>query len=264
MSGLADPAYLIENHRFPKVFATGKLLSVIYPYYRKRDVLLRSLEHLRRQRLDGCRSDQIEVIVVDDGSPDDGIASVLPEEVVYLYQRKNGFGAARARNTGAKLANGRYLVFLDPDILVEPGYTDAVLRGFCTHGDRMVQCGYVDSYYFEGSPDPRLQYGVWEAPNRPTDRFYQVISGNMAVSQELFMEVGGFDEDLVYGELEDTLFGYQVGLRSGTAVFFNTDMRAVHVPHPPGLAHANGAMTREIIRRKWPAFHADFIERATR
>lgn len=260
---LLEPADPIAEHRFAKMARRGCLISVVYPYYCKRDVLLRSIEHLRSQAKD-LDKETVEIIVVDDGSPEDGVENLLPEDVHYLWQRRNGFGASRARNTGARLANGRYLLFLDPDILVEDGYIGAVLAGFCTHGDRAVLCGYTDSYYFESSPDPRVQFGVWEAPDRPTRRFFQLAAGNVALSRSLFWESGGFDEDLIYGELEDTVLGYKIGTRPGASIVFSSGMRARHVPHPPGPAHADGARTMAIIRRKWPDFYHDFVERSVR
>lgn len=259
------PADPIAEHRFAKVADQPKRLSVIYPYHVKGEVLLRSIERAEASAATAGIAAQTEFIVVDDGSPAaDAIAERLPETVLYVWQRKHGFGASRARNLGAKLANGACLLFLDPDILVEPGYVAAMLAGFDAHGERAVQCGYTDDYYFEHGPDPRVQFGVWERPNRPTRRFHQVASGNLALARALFWECGGFDEDLIYGEYEDTLLGHQLGRLPDTTVIFNSGMRARHVPHPPGLAHADGARTQEILRRKWPEFHHDYIERRSR
>jgi len=58
-----------------------------------------------------------EVIVVDDGSTDDTYArlkeKILNNKIIYLYQDNKGVSAAR--NSGATLATGDYLVFLDSD-----------------------------------------------------------------------------------------------------------------------------------------------------
>lgn len=260
----AEPVDPITEHRFAKLCGgTPKQVSVIYPHHDRSEVLLRSLEQVRRQDWTECQRDEVEIIVIDDGSPHESaeaLAAVLPEEVLYLRQRRNGFGASRARNTGARVANGRYLIFLDPDILVGHAHIDHVLRLFRQFGDRMVLAGHVSDYYYAGSPDPRRQFGVWERPDRPTKRFLQLASGNMAISRALFLESPGFDEDLIYGELEDTLFGWQIGRLPGTEILFSTTLAATHVPHPPGPAHADGERTRAIIQRKWPDFHRDVIE----
>lgn len=254
------PADPIAEHRFAKVCAAGVLVSVIYPHYDRTAILLRSIERLRRQNWNECGPDAVEIIVVDDGSPGEDPGAVLPEDVLYLRQRRYGFGAGRARNTGAKLANGRYLAFLDPDILVGPAHVDNILRLFGNFGERTVLAGHVADYYYSGSPDPRRQFGVWERPERPTRRFCQLASGNFAIARALFMESSGFDEDLIYGEYEDTLFGWQIGRLPDTGIVFTMELAAAHVPHPPGPAHAAGSRTTEILRRKWPEFHREVIE----
>lgn len=259
-----QPADPIAEHRFAKLCGgPPKRVSVIYPHHDRPEVLLRSLERLWRQDWAECRPEEMEVIVVDDGSPAAAaqtLVEALPEQVLYLRQRRNGFGASRARNTGARLATGRYLIFLDPDILVGPSHLDRALRLFRRHGDRTVLAGHVSDYYYAGSPDPRRQFGVWEHPDRPTRRFFQLASGNMAIARSLFLESPGFDEDLIYGEMEDTLFGWQLGRLPGTAILFSTALGAEHVPHPPGPAHGDGERTRAILKRKWPDFHRDYVE----
>ena len=63
----------------------------------------------------------IEIIIVDDGSTDntsDIIKTKYADRVHYIY-RDNG-GAAAARNTGLKYANGEYICFLDADDLLMP------------------------------------------------------------------------------------------------------------------------------------------------
>lgn len=253
----------IPEHRFAKVFGARKTISVIIPYYRKKDTLPRVLEGLRNQRLDTLSEEDVEIVVVDDGS-EDGIVALLPESVMYVIQRRIGFGLSRARNTGAKLANGSILVFLDPDLIVNPDYLEGIVTAFARYGERTVHTGYVSSYYYEGSPDPRVQFGVWECPDRPTRRFFQIAGGNMAISRSLFFESPGFDEDLIYGELEDILYGYHIGLLPETGVVFNSAMSTAHIPHPIAPFHAQGHRTVELIRRKWPDFHRSYIVQGLR
>jgi glycosyltransferase involved in cell wall biosynthesis len=214
---------------------------------------------LLHQTLSLCRSDQYEIIVVDDGSEGGELRQKLPDSVTYVWQRKRRYGICRAKNTGAKLANGDYLVFLDADILVTVDYVDAVLAAFQQWGRRTVQCGYIRDYRCAGATDPRTEFGVWENPGVPTSRFYQIAGGNMAIAKELFVETGGFDEDLIYGGVEDLLFGYQLSLLPRAAVRFDRRMEGSHLPHPPSLAHADVAATWEVVRVKYPEFHNRYI-----
>ena len=257
------PQSEIAEHKFAKVIGPQKLISVVIPYFCKEKTIFQCLEALRNQE-NSCDPAQVEIIVVDDGSPDKIIHQNLPDDVHYLWQKKNLFGAGRARNTGAKLSNGRYLVFVDPDVIVGPLYFEGMLRGFSQFGDRTVQTGYIIGYYFDGSPDPRAEFGVWENPGILTRQFYQLASGNMAIARNLFEEIRGFDEDLIYGGVEDLLFGYHVGLMPATSIVFNREMEARHMPHPVGGAHLNTTHTWEIVKRKWPEFYADYIVNGSR
>ena len=255
---------VIHERKFAKVAGPRKLISVIYNYYMKSSTILTSLERLRQQKLSRCSADDIEIILVDDGSEGEDLLEKLPDEVTYLWQRKYGYGIARAKNTGAKISNGRYLIFLDPDILIHEEYIDAMLDGFATYGDEIVQCGYIWDYHFQGCPDPRVEFGVWENPNRPTRRFYQIAGGNMAIAREMFQHTPGFDEDLIYGGVEDLLFGYQYGKLPGAAVYFNKKMEAWHIPHPPSPAHADPAKSWNVVRVKHPEFYDAYFVKGLR
>jgi GT2 family glycosyltransferase len=258
------PQSEIIEHKYAKVIGVAKLISVVIPYFRKSSTVLRCLEALRDQEYELCGRDDIEIIIVDDGTPGERIHERLPEDVHYVWQKKIGFGGCRARNTGAKICNGRYIAFVDPDVIVERRYFDSILRGFSKFGDRIVQAGYIFGYFFDGCPDPRTEFGVWENPELLTRRFYQVASGNMAIARDLFNETPGFDEDLIYGGVEDLLFGYHVGLIPGTAIVFNREMEVHHIPHPAGSAHLNERRTWEIVKCKWPEFYTDYFESGSR
>jgi GT2 family glycosyltransferase len=206
----------------------------------------------------------VEIILVDDGSEGSAVPGRLPPQVTYLWQRKNDYGISRAKNLGAKVANGRYLVFLDADILVHELYIDAVLRAFEAWHPRVVHCGYISDYRCPGAPDPRTEFGVWENPGMPTTRFYQVAGGNLAIAKSLFVESGGFDEDLIYGGVEDLLFGHQIGRLPHTAIRFDTAMSSRHLPHPPSPAHANVQASWDVVRTKHPGFYERYMVQGLR
>lgn len=239
-------------------------VSVIINYYAKQSTIYTALERLREQSLILCSSDEIEIILVDDGTEGEDLCKKLPDDIIYIWQRKYSYGICRAKNTGAKIANGNLLIFLDADILVCETFIDAVLRGFHKYGDRIVQCAYIWDYHFKGCPDPRTEFGVWENPDCLTSRFYQVAGGNMAISKDLFFESKGFDEELIYGGVEDLLFGYQMSLLPQTAIYFNREMESWHIPHPPSPAHANPQGSWNVVKRKYPDFYDQYIVRGLR
>lgn len=253
-----------QQHDFCHVNNDNIKISIIFNYYSKESTIYTVLDRLYNQSLSLCSFEEIEIIIVDDGTEGERLCKKLPNNIIYLWQRKFGYGICRAKNTGAKIANGKYLVFLDPDIFVNETYIDAVLRGFHKYGDRIVQCGYIWDYHFKGCPDPRTEFGVWENPDCLTSRFYQIAGGNMAISESLFMETKGFDEDLIYGGVEDLLFGYHISLLPRTSIYFNRELESWHIPHPPSLAHANPQKSWDIVKIKYPEFYDQYIVRGLR
>ncbi len=268
----SSPSFCLVNN--PNI-----VLSFVINYYAKESTIFSVLDTIASQSLHSCTADEIEVIIIDDGTEGETVSDEFLPKVIYLWQRKIAearYGICRAKNTGAKIANGKYLVFLDADICVSAGYVEAALAGFKKHGERVVQCAYIWDYLFEGCPDPRTEFGVWENPNLPTKRFFQVAGGSMAISKKLFLESGGFDEELVYGGVEDLLFGYQLSRLRRTAVCFNREMECRHFPHPPSIAHAMTSETTwkskldhpgkswDIVKTKYPEFYDRYIVQGLR
>jgi len=93
------------------------LVSVVIPAYGHRDLIVRTLESVFAQTFT-----DYEVIVINDGSPDDTEAALQP----YISQRKIRYlaqknaGVAAARNHGISLAQGEFIALLDDDDLWPP------------------------------------------------------------------------------------------------------------------------------------------------
>jgi len=100
------------------VNATPFRFSIIVPTYNRRDILLDTVASVAAT----VRPWPCELIVVIDGSTD-GTAEALGELVLPLPIKvvdQPNRGAAAARNAGAAVARGRFLLFLDDDMIVEP------------------------------------------------------------------------------------------------------------------------------------------------
>ncbi|MBT6069147.1 glycosyltransferase family 2 protein [Candidatus Peregrinibacteria bacterium] len=99
-------------------------ISVVIPTFERADILKLTLESLIHQTL---KRDEYEVIVVDDGSNDDGTTKDIVEEFQkknsnfkYIWQENQKQGAAR--NNGIKHTEGEIVLFIGDDII--PAQTD--------------------------------------------------------------------------------------------------------------------------------------------
>jgi len=130
------------------------LLSVIVPCYKVEDFLDECLVSLRFQHYR-----ELEIIVVDDGSPDRSgeIARrhARRDLRVRVVTRENG-GLSAARNTGIGHARGEFLTFVDSDDLVTPeAYTSAI--------EALQESGsdFVVSSYDRLEGKRRVPAGTW-------------------------------------------------------------------------------------------------------
>lgn len=90
------------------------LISIIIPVYNVEEYVFDCLKSVLEQI-----NDNVEVIIVDDGSTDDSL-KICKQTVsefnghIYIYSQNNR-GLSAARNKGVNLANGKYIMFVDSD-----------------------------------------------------------------------------------------------------------------------------------------------------
>ena len=98
------------------------LISVVIPVYKVENYLERCVESLINQTYKN-----LEIILVDDGSPDNcGIICDRYAEVddrVKVIHKKNG-GLSSARNSGIDISSGKYITFIDSDDWVDKEYVE--------------------------------------------------------------------------------------------------------------------------------------------
>ncbi len=173
-------------------------ISIIIPTYNRRELLVSVLQDLEKQSLP---ADQIEVIVVDDGSKDD---TAEVEKMTWAfplrYVRQNNQGAAAARNNGALLAAGTILFFLDDDIHVNNEYLSLITQEY-SYLDRAIIIGTLQPYVRPGRSPFQEIYGRETAAlprekNKQTEEltFVDCLSGMFCVRRDHFFEIGMFQD----------------------------------------------------------------------
>jgi len=148
-----------------------------------------------------------EVIVVVDGSTDSTTTDLsrISDPRLQVVARENE-GPCRARNAGAAVARGKWLVFLDDDDRVAPDWLAVFEKHAQDPGVGLVCCGTM-------LVDERGNVlGSW-LPVRLGSMYGGVTAqfspGAFAMWRSLFEEVGGYDPLMTFGE------NFELGLRIG-------------------------------------------------
>ncbi len=120
-------------------------LSIIVPVYNTGNYLKKCLNSLVNQTLD-----DIEIIIVNDGSTDNSEEIIKKYELDYkdkivFINKKNG-GQGSARNIGVKRATGDYIGFVDSDDFVDKNMFKDMYEEAIKKGSDIVICG-ISNYY---------------------------------------------------------------------------------------------------------------------
>lgn len=129
----------MESSAFEKI-----LVSVIVPVYRTEKYLSKCMDSLLQQT-----HFEIEIILVDDGSPDNSPmlcnAYANEDQRVRVIHQKNS-GACMSRQTGLNESNGEYVLFVDSDDWIELDMIEQCLKVAVNNNSDCVMCGYVREY----------------------------------------------------------------------------------------------------------------------
>lgn len=122
-------------------------VSVVVPLHNGERFLEAALESVLRQGYE-----PLELVVVDDGSEDDGprIASRLGAEVLRLPHR----GVAAARNAGVEAARGELVAFIDQDDVWPPGRLAAQVGHLRAHPELDYVLGRFEVFLEPGAVRP--------------------------------------------------------------------------------------------------------------
>ena len=119
-------------------------VSVIVPVYNVEKYLKRCVDSLTGQTLS-----DIEIILVDDGSPDGCPAlcdAFAAEDARIKVVHKQNEGQGFARNTGLGIATGEYVAFVDSDDYILPETYETLIKTAESQDFDVVYNGYVYQY----------------------------------------------------------------------------------------------------------------------
>ncbi|WP_435552238.1 glycosyltransferase family 2 protein [Natrinema sp. CGMCC1.2065] len=240
-------------------------VSVIIPTYNRAATLPRAIDSALAQTID-----DLEVVVVDDGSTDD-TESVLAEyedprvrPVIHATNR----GANVARNTGLDHARGEYVAFLDSDDEWQPAKLERQLAALEDRSSDWVGAYCGTAYDLSGASgrlrsvaasvlarsddEPTKEGGEELIGEILADNVQPGAGSTLLVRTEVAREVGGFDEDL--DRFQDPEFCLRV-LECGNLAYVDAALvRRNETGHPPA------DVTRTASRQYLSAYESE-VER---
>lgn len=218
-----------------------KKISLIIPLYNDASRIGRCLDSVCSQTI----IDQVEVIIVDDGSTDDSIKVV--NTTISKWERQNQFilvsvspnkGVANARRAGVKKSTGDYIMFCDSDDWMEPQMCEAMLNQAELFGNDLVVCDYYANYEDStketiiGYREPYLkELLLWTITGALWNK---LIRKELLLQDRFIFPTSDFSEDFVYSS--------QFGL-------FAQNIGYVNIPLYNYL-HRSGSLVRSISSEK--------------
>ena len=200
----------------------GLNLSVVIPVHNEGPRLSACLSRLLASDYEG-----FEVIVVDDGSNDDTVEAARQFDV-RLHCLSTCRGPAAARNAGAKIAEGDYLVFIDADVWV---HTDTLANLAATITTQPAPDAVFGSYdtdppagNFISNYKNLFHHFVHQTSHEQASTFW---SGCGAIKKDVFFSVGGFDPRFTRPTVEDIELGMRLR-RAGYRIVLNKQLQVTH------------------------------------
>lgn len=136
---------------------------------------------------------QGEIVVVDNNSTDRTASIVREHDARLVFEPINQI--SRARNSGARASNGRYLIFLDADTQLSTELLQAALgnlqAGYCCGGGVIVESD-IELYWLA-----RKFLNLW---NTLSQRFFLAAGCFVYCLRDAFEDCGGFSEEVYASE----------------------------------------------------------------
>lgn len=192
-------------------------VSVVIPCRNAEQFLAEAIESVLAQR-----GVEVETVVVDDGSTDGSwrIARSYGGRIVAV--RQEGRGACHARNSGARLATGTHLMFLDADDVLGAGALVALVDALEGRTDRVAACGWSwlvrVGRWWRVRPGPGLEPPQGDAIAGWLEGWY-VPPCAVLWPREAFEATGGWDEMVLADQDGDLMLRALIGgMRIAAAV----------------------------------------------
>jgi glycosyltransferase involved in cell wall biosynthesis len=189
-------------------------VSVIIPVYNNVLYLGEAVESVLKQSFTNY-----EIIIVDDGSTEDIVGSIqqyldVNENIRYVRQENKGPGPAR--NTGIRMAKGKWIAFLDADDIWMPEKLEKQIAFLREHPNTIVTGAMQGLDCRSGAPVLREDIRCFKHLPTKAATFTNLLKipylcavcglGSLIMSMDMLDDVGLFDESFHTVEDDDLIF----------------------------------------------------------
>ncbi len=219
-------------------------VSVILTTYNRADLVIQAIESVLHQTYP-----DFEVLVINDGSTDHTRAvleGITDRRVKSIHQINSGLPAAR--NQGIKLANGKYIAFLDDDDLWLPNKLARQMQCMKLHPEvDWVSCGYATIDFQGNYLGHQVNPWVWKPVLDLSTWLYgcPTIPSCVLVKKEWLTRANGFDEELSQSEDWDLWLRLS---NQGCRMEWVRDMLCLYRVHPASMVHNTSRQSQNMVR----------------
>ncbi len=213
-----------------------------------------------------------EVIIADDASSDETVQIQTKIRHVLVVRNEKSLGFLGNCNRAAQQARGRYILFLNNDTVVQPGWLSSLIKPMeadATIGMTGSKLVYPEGILQEAGGivwqnGSGWNYGKMFDPESPEYNYVKevdYISGaSLMIRSSLWKQIGGFDTRYTPAYYEDTDLAFEVR-KAGYKVVYQPQSVVVHFE---GISHGTDTGTgikkyQEINRQKFTDKWADVL-----
>lgn len=256
-------------------------VSIIIVSYGTSKLTIETIASIEKSYPQEAASGQYEVIVSDNGSPDNTVEALKAYKkntklkLLMILDNKKNLGFAKGNNIAIQKAKGRYILFLNPDTLMRPQTIPTLVAFMEMHKDAgAVTCqvdipnGGIDEASHRGFPTPWNAFSHFSGLEKmfPRSRFFAgytrgwenlkkihtvpaIVGACMLVRREAGEQIGWWDEDyFFYGE--DLDFCYSLG-EKGWKIYYVPTVSILHYGGvSSGIKKQSQGITTATIERK--------------
>lgn len=243
------------------------LVSIVIPVYNQIDYTYLCLASI----LAHTEEVSYEIIIADDVSTDATLELLKFVKNIVIARNETNQGFLRNCNQAARLARGRYLMFLNNDTQVTPGWLSSLVNlmesdsGIGMTGSKLV---YPDGRLQEAggiiwSDGSGWNYGRLDDPDKPEYNYVKDVDymsgAAILLPVTLWKQIGGFDERFAPAYCEDSDLAFAVR-KAGYRVVYQPLSKVIHFEGISNGTDVNGSGLKRYqaenslkLKEKWAA-----------